>query len=912
MKRVITSLIKISAATLGLLLFGMFFSAKAYAFDAGNIISDAKFTNSGSMNEVDIQNFLNSKNSVCLTGYQTPEPLGSNNYGGNVSAARAIWKAGQLFGINPQVLLVTLQKEQGFITRGDCPDWRYRTAMGFGCPDGSPCDAQWYGLSKQLYQAARHFRGYYDQNAGWYIPYTPGVRYIPYNPNGGCGGSNVNIANRATASLYSYTPYQPNAAALNNLYGLGDGCSAYGNRNFWRDMNAWFPDITVMTSPDGNKLYINEGGRSKRWIPSMDVFNAWGLGNFAHIDLSADTFNAIPEKTFISRLMSYPGGPVYMMDNGEKHWITSFGMLALWGFFPSNIGTIDDTTLASLPAGRDVTRFIKSTDSNDGRVWLADVGLKHYVSTPQILSDWGFNGDQDITYISPALLGSKADGANASTQVSVWGTRYVVSGGKQMQLPNTELTRTWGYDGVSTVAMNIDPLNFLGSMGAAKILAQATGDDKVYFVESGKKHYIADVDTLVNYGYSSTASISYVTPSMISTLASSPDATSSIVNETETGKVYALDGRKNFIPTADILGGWLSSGASIPNYSQDSLSQLSSGITVGPLIQAYGDGAVYVLNKGNKLYIADPDTLNAWGYPRLYGISFINPSLGRKLNSTSTTVWQYVDNGTDKYLLNDGYYHKASPSMASLWSLSGPTVVDPSAVSRLSAGQDLKRNVRFGNNYYIADHRLLASIDNFKDAYGADDSNTTPMSRQYYLGKPGNSVLVQSTDTSDGRVWLVNRGEKLYVRTPDQLVALGYGSLGLPIIRLTPELLSEIPTNSSQFNPLIVRKYNDYASKLLVGNGFLSLPNAETAIAWAGTGGENVLVVSDSIYNLYPFRGIASRLINGPDGKVYYVENGTKRWITSYATYLQSYANNSLLYMPGFIVNLIPSGANIP
>lgn len=213
---------------------------KANAFVAGRIIDDSKFTANYTMSAGDVQNFLNGKNSACLMNYQTPSIQGNNNYGGNVSAATAIKQAADIWGIAPQVLLVTLQKEQGLVTRGDCPDWRYQTAMGFGCPDGAPCDAQWYGLSRQLYQGARHLRGFFDQNSGWYIPFTPGVRYIPYHPNGGCGGSNVNIENRATASLYSYTPYQPNAAAQATKYGSGDGCSSYGNRNFASYYEDWF------------------------------------------------------------------------------------------------------------------------------------------------------------------------------------------------------------------------------------------------------------------------------------------------------------------------------------------------------------------------------------------------------------------------------------------------------------------------------------------------------------------------------------------------------------------------------------------------------------------------------------------------------------------------------------------------
>ncbi len=64
--------------------------------------------------------------------------------------------------------------------------------------------------------------------------------YIQYNPNAGCGGTNVYIQNQATAGLYSYTPYQPNPSALANLNGGGDSCGAYGNRNFWVLFNNWF------------------------------------------------------------------------------------------------------------------------------------------------------------------------------------------------------------------------------------------------------------------------------------------------------------------------------------------------------------------------------------------------------------------------------------------------------------------------------------------------------------------------------------------------------------------------------------------------------------------------------------------------------------------------------------------------
>jgi hypothetical protein len=50
----------------------------------------------------------------------------------------------------------------------------------------------------------------------------------------------VVIQSRATANLYTYTPYQPNAASLAAYPGEGDACSSYGNRNFFSTFTDYF------------------------------------------------------------------------------------------------------------------------------------------------------------------------------------------------------------------------------------------------------------------------------------------------------------------------------------------------------------------------------------------------------------------------------------------------------------------------------------------------------------------------------------------------------------------------------------------------------------------------------------------------------------------------------------------------
>ena len=220
-------------------------------FDAGNIMSDAVMSNKGTMTEAQIQAFLDSKNACNNTNtymaawypnlqYNIRDGkfvcMAKESFNGE-SAAHIIWQAGQDYNINPQVLIVLLQKEQGLITDTWPNHIQYRAATGFGCPDTDVCDSQYYGLKNQIRKSASLFRSVLD--GGW-SNYPVGNNYVQYNPNTACGGSVINIKNRATSALYRYTPYQPNQSALNAGYGTGDGCGAYGNRNFWAYFTDWF------------------------------------------------------------------------------------------------------------------------------------------------------------------------------------------------------------------------------------------------------------------------------------------------------------------------------------------------------------------------------------------------------------------------------------------------------------------------------------------------------------------------------------------------------------------------------------------------------------------------------------------------------------------------------------------------
>lgn len=262
----------------------------------GNIISDTAFTDADSMSVEEIQAFLDKNISDCDvwgTGratefgyngtraqyaasrgwsappytclnkyYEVPKisatgGMPANNYNnpssapqGSQSGAWIIKDAAKRYNISPKVLLVKLATESsGPLTSDKWPLFnQYKYAMGAQCPDSGPggsanCNEDYAGFSLQMYESAALLRAYLtNMSSPWWQhkkPYQTNSILWNVEPRG-CGASDVYIENKATAALYTYTPYQPNQASLNNMYGTGDNCSAYGNRNFWRVYVDWF------------------------------------------------------------------------------------------------------------------------------------------------------------------------------------------------------------------------------------------------------------------------------------------------------------------------------------------------------------------------------------------------------------------------------------------------------------------------------------------------------------------------------------------------------------------------------------------------------------------------------------------------------------------------------------------------
>jgi hypothetical protein len=195
-------------------------SADARLFDPGNIISDSVFYDPATMDTAQVQAFLQREGASCTSSLclknlrQDTWTRAADGYCGTYEgmagepAAAIIAKVGRACGINPQVLLVLLQKEQSLVRTSAPTEEKLRKAVGYGCPDTAPCDAQYYGFYNQLYNAAHRFQ-YYRAHPGSFGHRVGVVNNVRYHPNAACGTVPVYIQNQATAGLYNYTRTRP-------------------------------------------------------------------------------------------------------------------------------------------------------------------------------------------------------------------------------------------------------------------------------------------------------------------------------------------------------------------------------------------------------------------------------------------------------------------------------------------------------------------------------------------------------------------------------------------------------------------------------------------------------------------------------------------------------------------------------
>ncbi len=730
-------------------------AADGSSFNAGNIVSDAVFFDGEAMSAPAVQNFLMARVPTCRSGYtclkdftQATPSMGSSAgmcsaYAGSSGerAADIIAKVGAACGISQKVLLVLLEKEQSLVSDTWPTSSQYRSATGFSCPDTAACDPAFSGFFYQVYYAAKQFKRYANTPNSW--RYKAGqVNGILFNPNSDCGSSSVYIENQATAGLYIYTPYQPNAAALANLYGTGDGCSAYGNRNFWRIFTDWFGSTTgtsVMRSASNDTVYL-VAGSVKYPIANSSMLSALSpLGGVTYV--SQAYLNGLTTAQLFTRIIRGSDGSIYLIDSGIKLPFSSCAMVITYG------GSCEPT----------------------GYVQMTDSQVAAYVTGPVIGS----------------VLGTTA------------GTTYYMHEGKRSEVQDIQVLAensiSSPYNVLTEAAVSNLPL--AAPLTRESSLVRNRGDGSYVFISAGKKMALSSADASA-LGAATKAS-GTLSGESIALIASAGRSFPGVVTVSPSPAVFVLSSQGSLQVAADAP---TSSIVPVPVAASFlNLFANAGSIEPGTFIKSPDNASIYVVMNSDIRPIGSWDSLLALAatssprwltLPASYVLSLpfgpvaLSPGALYRNNSNETV---YLINGlTDRIAFSSFVY----PYEAGL------TTFAFTADDRLFAYPQNEKLLKFalscGQTKYVAAggavHEIApALVSLFPLDFVALDSFTC---RKLSVGAAATKFI----RTSDGSIFMLDAGQKRPVSTMARFSELG-GSVGW--LQVHQMLADSIPTGPS-------------------------------------------------------------------------------------------------------------------
>jgi hypothetical protein len=949
MKRLRTYLLMVALLSLGATGYALIVPQSASAlsgsdFNPARIVDDDVFFNKDTMGTTEIQTFLNSKVPTCDTnGTQmhssgrtraahgtangAPPPyiclkdytqsFNSTNAdaycgaitGGTKSAANIIFDVAQACRINPQSLLVLLQKEQSLIT----DDWpwpiQYRSATGYGCPDTAACDSQYYGFFNQVYNAGRQFRRYtmLPNSFNYAVGRTS---FILYNPNSGCGGTNVTPQTASTAALYNYTPYQPNQAALNNLYGSGDGCSAYGNRNFWRMFHDWFGPTTgsgfIRAKADncssGCPQYVIYGGL-KQYIPSSQILNAWGLTDEKAplISVDASYLASLPTGPNLDRLMRLNTSPgyLYFVDGGNKYLVTTNYQLEAFNLTGLNTSYVS-TGLFNLPVGNGNMKFSVKHPSNSN-IYMVDgisggqTVLRQYASDA-VYKAWE---GETATYntFSTDFFDSIDNAIGASlthTKITHSGAEHQVVNGHRMSQPAAYSTL---FPGTAQSVLSTT-YNRLVPFSSVSYLVRSVSSPALYLIDGGVKRHILYPELITAWAYPGAGY--HVLNDAYVDLIPTGDSISGYIADTGS-QLYLMGGNKITIPTVLDDAYRLSSTVHTVSTELMSLYPTASSQASG-FIKGFNTPQVYLLdNSGKRRHIEWSDKLELLGGNSPI-ITQVNDSLISNI-ATAASPNVFVTDGTDEYIIESGKKALVTPSIKADWGFTGAQLYSDGTLDRFESGGTLDNELRGNGGYFLIRGGIAYGTADLNIAKVWDLDTATvrnPKLISNYLRYFMLTRFVRSS--TDNRVFAVSEGN-WYNLSNAHLVNLG--GVNAPKMILDPALA---PNSITEW-PSVVVKTSSNEFHLIDNGGKRTLPSGMIKDQWTNFGNIGAVTVDEGFLNMLPYRGTVERAVKGSAPQVYSADNGHKRHIRYPDTYNQYYAPYSIV--SDVLLDAMPDGVSI-
>ena len=718
-------------------------------FDPGLIISDSVFYDFGTMSVADIQRFLDGRvvacraaadRPGCIKDYRLSTPGATGSPGrcesvpakSNITAAELIYDVARACGINPRVILVKLQKEQGLITSTDPSPRAYDFALGMDCPDSpSGCSAASAGFFWQLYKGVGQLN-WYSNPAGSFTWLRPGSvisrAYYPNRPS--CGSQSFTLQNKATAALYYYTPYVPNQAALTNLYSTGDSCSSYGNRNFWRYFSDWFG------SPIG--------------------------GGFLLKAAKGDTF--------------------FIVDEVKYRVPDSFLLSSLAPLGP--IGEISKDYLDSFVTMGDMTPLIKN--ATEDRYWFVDNSKRMSFATCEQVAAFGLNCGSAVTVTSTQFTALASGGEVTNVVVGANNDRYFVEAGQLREILNDASAAEASLPLTASSPIRREALNYL-PIGAPI----ASNGSLVGNRETGALGVVADgsffgIDPAtaadVNFGTWFKGAGSTLSPQSIQALTVGPVIQSIVADAS--GKQYLLtpSGKRLIQDTEN----WIEKPTVLPASVLDLIPTVAEELVTPAVVRSTTNETLFLVNEGELRPIQTADRKAVRASLEEDIVHRISPSALSQMRKGSQVIppGALVRVGSTNFLV-DGLsrlYKIPSTEQARALGLGSARTVKKSAVASYARAGDLsgiKVTCSTQPHLIVAGKLVRVSSATFTQYPTASQELDPGTCAKLSISEAAGSRFIR---TSAGQYFLVEDGKKRPIANKTRYVALkGSGPNAIPV-----------------------------------------------------------------------------------------------------------------------------------
>ena len=751
------------------------------------LMDDSTLRASFTMSSAAIQTFLQNEGSGLAT-FSDIENCGPSNgphytfyaayyhCGSSELASQIIYDSSQAYGINPQVILAMMQKEQSLITTPNPVSSQLNYAMGYGCADSATtCTVS--GFFNQVDNGTWQLRANFELiNGNNYWGYAPSA----YPCNGATNfysnalkpGNNITfydgygnayisfvLPDAATADFYCYTPHV-----------FPGSSSQYYSGYYWfvYYYSLWFGGTTTpyaFMSSTSSAVYLYVDGY-KVVVPSMAILQDYGVSPASIQTFTQSYVDSIPSPTVgangispvLSNTVQATNDPrIFLVTLGQKYTFTDMQQFYGFSFNTAGISYLPLSFIASINGSGYLSDYIQNTHNS---VFQINAGYKRIIfDYPTFSSLDPSNSYTPVSdFVANSIPSSLPISNNALLVKNSVGTVFLYRNNVLYGIPSLDIYNCWGL----TTTLNLtlyqpaydSDVSFNSSNSNLSSCIIDNGLGSIYLLNGSNKYSIP-----ANYGsYSTTMAPDQNLLALVAAIPTNNSGLSQVINTAGSPVVWYLEnGVRKSISSLNTLSQLGYSASQITTLNSYVLSSIpASGIKLadGEAVKSSTGQAVYMISGNSRVLFSSGDDFNA------YNFNWSN--IETLPQSILDTYYPYNNVVIEKYAYN--------------FSNNTSYLIDKYGCYTLSQSQ-------------------LSSYGQSTTSIINNQNYSGGLFRNLNLSKCG-TASIYATDPTTGVVYEISNGTKYPFSSWNSLVNTS-GSSNPNIINLSTSTLSTLPTGSS-------------------------------------------------------------------------------------------------------------------